>query len=113
MGVYLQIRVSAVTADPSQVKKAWPRLVRLAYPVEATPPREPFGVMELAATLLDLVHLDDIAVHGGFDPRPGIRAVGELARELDEALAARNPQTADSLSYAIEDALTELERGLG
>jgi hypothetical protein len=113
VGAFLQIRVSAVTADPAKVKKAWPQLVRLAYPVEATPSPEGLGVLELVATLEDRVRLDDIAVSGGFDPRPGIRAVAESARKLEEALASRNPQAADSLSYAIEDALSELERGLG
>lgn len=113
MGAILQIRVSAVTFDPSRVAGTWPRLLALAYPVEATAGQEMPGVLELVATLADRVRLDDLPAQDGFDPRPGIRAVSELALKLEAALADRDPRAADALSYAIEDGLTELERGLG
>jgi hypothetical protein len=113
MGAFLQIRVSAVTFDPGKVDKAWPGLVKLAFPTEATPPRERAGVLELVAALSDRLALGEVAESDGFDPRPGIRAASALAARLEEALAARDPQTADMLSYRIEDTLAELERGLG
>jgi|GEM_PF-1288466 len=113
MGAFLQIRVSAVTADPAKVARAWPRLIKLAYPLEGAASEASPGVLELAATLGDRLVLGEVAEKDGFDPRPGIRAVAAVSVRLEEALAARDPQTADSLSYEIEDALTELERGLG
>lgn len=112
MGAFLQIRVTAVTFDPGQVEKAWPRLVRLAYPVEATPPAQRPGVLELVETLMDKVRLDDLAVPDEFDPVPGIRAASDQAERLKAALAERDPQTADSLSYTLEESLWDLERGL-
>ena len=109
MGKFLQIRVSAVTYDASKVAAAYPRLCALAWPVEASAPAGSRGVLELAAALADRVRLGEPfpareAVLGGLKPVLAARD------GVENALANRDPQQADHFSYALEDALAELEK---
>ncbi|QLA15654.1 hypothetical protein [Desulfolutivibrio sulfoxidireducens] len=113
MGAILQIRVSAVTFDPRQVEKAWPRLVKLAWPPEATPPQGEPGVLELVTGLHDRLAFGDLAPQIRQNLEPGILRAAALKERLEQSLAARDPKTADSLSYQLEDVLLELERHVG
>lgn len=113
MGAILQIRVSAETADPRLVEKSWPRLAALAWPVEATPPSGPPGVLELVSGLHDRLAFGDLDPAVREALRPGIVRAAALKERLEQALAGRDPRTADSVSYQIEDTLRELERSLG
>ncbi len=113
MGAILQIRVSAETADPRRVEKSWPGLTALAWPVEATPPSGPPGVLELVSGLHDRLEFGDLDPEVREALKPGILRAAALKERLEQALAGRDPRTADSVSYQIEDTLWELERGLG
>ncbi|MFZ5813210.1 MAG: hypothetical protein ACOY4F_14325 [Thermodesulfobacteriota bacterium] len=113
MGAILQIRVSAETADPRLVEKSWPRLVALAWPVEATPPSGRPGVLELVSGLHDRLAFGDLDPGLREALGPGILRAQALKEGLEQALADRDPRTADRVSYQVEETLWELERGLG
>ncbi|MBG0789864.1 MAG: hypothetical protein H0S80_05125 [Desulfovibrionaceae bacterium] len=108
MGRYLQIRVSAWTFSEDEVEKAWPSLWKLVWGDggDAVPKK---GVMELALAVFDAVRA------GLVEPRVA-EALKDKADEADrlyhaigKALAARDPQKADRLSYELEDCLEALE----
>ena len=108
MGKYLQIRVSAWTFSEDEVRKAWPSLWRLIWGEggDAVPKK---GVMELALAVFD-------AVQAGLVEPKVAEALKDRAAEADglyhsveKALADRDPQTADRLSYELEDCLDALE----
>ncbi len=102
MGQYLQIRVSAETFDPAAVEKAWPRLCALAGGENR--------VLSLAEVLFDKVRFGDVPAELKDRLSPGLEKAAALAERLEAALADRDPQTADALSYELEDRLAELEK---
>jgi hypothetical protein len=110
MGKYLQIRVIAQTFDPAAAERRYERLYALAYPVAATPPAGPQGLLELVQALDDAVRLGDLP---GADRKallPGVERAMALKTALEAALGERDAHTADKLSYDLEDALAELEK---
>lgn len=114
MGKHLQIRVMAQTYDPEAPVRDWPVLcatARIAAGAQPGPPRD------VTADILLLVQ----ALHDSLNFGPwskdykqalasGMEEARRLARQLEAALADWDPRTADSLSYALEDALNKLER---
>lgn len=107
MGRLLQIRVSAWTYSEDDVEKAWPGLWALAWADPNVIPKK--GVLELAQAIFDGVRSGIIAK----EPREALLEKAEAAEELrfqiQDALAARDPQAADRLSYQLEDCLDALE----
>lgn len=108
MGKLLQIRVSAWTYSEDEVRKTWPALWKLVWGEggDAVPRK---GVVELAQAVFD-------AVRAGLIPkeqREVLRDKADKAEELrfkfEDALAARQPKEADTISYELEDCLDALE----
>ncbi len=110
MGTFLQIRVSARTYDEAAAEARYKRLYALAWPVEATPAAGPRGLLELAAALDDRVRLGGLPAPERAALLPGVEKAMALKAALEAALGDRDPGTADRLSYALEDALAELEK---
>jgi hypothetical protein len=108
MGRYLQIRVTATTYDPVEAEKAFPRLYDLAWPVAATAPAEPRGLLELTQALDDRVRLGELPQRTVL--LPGVERAMAAKAALEAALSERDARTADRVSYALEDALAELEK---
>jgi hypothetical protein len=110
MGRVLTIRVSASTYDVRDVETRWPALCRLAWPRrERGDP--PGGVLELVQALHDQVRFsDDMDEPAKEALGQGVQETARLAAALEEALADRDPQAADKLSYDIEDRLDGLEK---
>lgn len=111
MGKILQIRVSANTYEPDDVYRAWPRLSRMAWGDKPFAQNASIGVRELVTVL------NDKWKFGNEWPETAQAAVGgvvpglkNLDQELEAALAERQPDVADRLSYKMEDALDELEK---
>lgn len=108
MGTVLQIRVSAETYSEDEVRRKWPALWALVWGEggDAVPRK---GVLELAQAVFNAVRAGLIPADRAEALRDGAEAVEALRFRLQDALAARNPQAADKLSYAIEDGLDALE----
>jgi hypothetical protein len=110
MGKVLTIRVTASTYDVQEVAQRWPTLCRLAWPNRLRN-EDPDGVLELAAALRDQTRFnDDMSREAKELLGDGAARAAQLARALEDALADRNPQAADKLSYEIEDCLDGLEK---
>ncbi len=110
MGRILQIRVLAQTYRPRDVERAWPRLCALAWPEPLARPDEIMGVLELISVLDDQFQFGPLAPEVKADLGPGLRKTTGLKSELESALADRRPSLADSLSYALEEALDAMEK---
>ena len=108
MGTVLQIRVQAETYSEDEVRRKWPALWELVWGDggDAIPKK---GVVELAQAVFNAVRAGLVDSAKADALRDGAEAVEELRFKLQDALAARNPQEADKLSYRIEDALSDLE----
>lgn len=108
MGTVLQIRVQAVTFSEDEARRKWPALWELVWGDggEAIPKK---GVVELALAVYNAVRAGLIDSAKADALRDGAEALEALRFQLQDALAARNPQDADKLSYRIEDGLTDLE----
>ncbi|WP_419787664.1 hypothetical protein [Pseudodesulfovibrio sp.] len=108
MGTVLQVRVMAETYSEDEVKKAWPALWDLVWEDggDAIPKK---GVLELVQAVYNAVRAGLVSSDKADALSDGAEAAEDLRFKLQDALAARNPQEADRLSYAIEDALDELE----
>lgn len=107
MGRFLQIRVSAVTFSEGDVEKAYNALWKLAWQDPNVIPKK--GVPELAAAVYD-------GVRAGLYDKDKIEKLKDkaeeaenLRRSLVNALNDRDPQTADKLTYQLEDCLEALE----
>ncbi|NJB67184.1 hypothetical protein GGQ74_000824 [Desulfobaculum xiamenense] len=113
MGKILQIRVSAGTPYPDDVKRAWPRLFSLAWPETKTPVAPgggPCGVMELVLALDDQVRfgIKDKKLTAAL--REDLDRALALKERLEAALGDWKPGDANALSVELEDALDTLER---
>ncbi|GAB6176256.1 hypothetical protein JCM16814_11470 [Desulfobaculum senezii] len=112
MGKILQIRVSASTPYPDDVKRAWPRLFAIAWPETDAPVTagggQP-GVVELVTALDDQVRfgLKDKELKATL--REGLDTALGLVANLDAALGDWNPGEANAISVRLEDALDALE----
>ena len=109
MGRFIQVRVSAATYDPAAAEAAFPKLYALAWPVEATQPAGPRGLLELVPALDDRVRLGE-AFAEREAMREGLAPLLAARDALEAALADRDPRAADRFSYVLEDALAELEK---
>lgn len=110
MGRYLQIRVTVSTYDEAAAEERFKKLYALAWPVAATAPEGPRGLLELTAALDDRVRLGDLPGQDRDALLPGVRRATELKDAIEAALGERDPKTADKLTYDLEDALADLEK---
>ena len=110
MGRFLQIRLTAGTFDPEESARRWPRLVALAWPVGRPGPRPEPGVVELAEALHEQYHFGEWDSGLKQDLGSAVEGVFAVRKTLEEALADWRPKDADKASYALEDALDELEK---
>lgn len=110
MGRFLQIRVTVATWDRDGAAAAFPRLYALAWPVEPTPPAGPQGLLELVQALDERIRLGEVPGADRSAMLPALTRAMAAKTALEAALAERDPHTADRLTYAVEDALAELEK---
>lgn len=108
MGRFLQIRVQAATVSEDDVAKEWPSLYALVWGEggESIPKK---GVLELAQAVFDGVRAGLIEKDKADKLKEQAEKVEDLRFKMVDALNARDPQTADKLSYEIEDCLESLE----
>lgn len=108
MGKYLQIRVSAWTFSEDDVEKAWPSLWKLIWGEggDAVPKK---GVMELALAVYDAIRAGLVESKVVEALKDGADEADRLYHAVEKALADRDPQAADKLSYELEDCLDALE----
>lgn len=108
MGKVLQIRVSAWTFSEDEVQKTWPKLWKLIWGEggDAIPKK---GVLELALAVFNAVRGALVSPAAAEALKEKAEEVESLRLDMESALASRNPQKADSLSYEIEDCLDALE----
>lgn len=108
MGQLLQIRVSAWTFSESEVEKTWPSLWKLIWGEggDAIPKK---GVLELAQAVFDAVRAGLISDAAADALKEKATVAEDLRFKIEKALNARDPQTADKLTYEIEDCLDTLE----
>ena len=107
MGRFLQVRVSAVTYSEDEVEKAYNRLWKLAWQEPNIIPEK--GVPELAQAIFDGVRSGLIAADKADKLRAKAEEAEDLRLQLVDALNARDPKKADTLTYALEDSLEALE----
>ena len=112
MGKVLQIRVSAWTYDEEEVVEAWPRLCVLVWSQldKWGPVGMKRGVAELAEYLPDALRFSDLPEEVKKMLRPGTEKVSAVLNEMRSALASWDPRRANTLSDALEEALSELEK---
>ncbi len=112
MGKILQIRVSAWTYDEDEVLRAWPRLCAAVWPEvdKWAPVGSKHGVMELAASLPDVVRFGSWSDDLKSRTSDAVRNVETYKEQLEQALADWKPEEANRLSDRLEEALTALER---
>ena len=110
MGKALQVRVSATTWDTDLLEKLWPGLYALAHSVPVRQERE--GVLEMVQTLDEASRFMDWPQNRKDALAPGIARCAQLKTELEAALAAWDPRTANALSDTLEDELDKLEQAL-
>ncbi|MFW5487180.1 MAG: hypothetical protein ACNI3A_01960 [Desulfovibrio sp.] len=109
MGKILQIRVTAQTFKTEDVEKVWPKLYATAWPDAPRGVRQPGGVPELVDELEDQFRFGDIPADVKAELEKAIPALMECKTKMQDALADWDPATADTLSYQLEDLLSELE----
>ncbi|WP_031387606.1 hypothetical protein [Desulfonatronum thiodismutans] len=110
MGKVLQIRVSATTYDPDEVYRQWPALSRLSWGEKHYADLKVVGVRELVAALEDKWKFgEDWPQDLKNSLAKDVGALRELDRRLEDALADRQADAADRITYELEDALDELE----
>lgn len=107
MGRFLQVRVSAVTFSEDEVEKNYKSLWNLAWQDPSIIPKK--GVMELAHAIYDGVRGGLIEADRRDKLQDKAEEVEKLRLDLVEAINSRDPQTADKLTYALEDCLEALE----
>ena len=112
MGKILQVRVSAWTYDEDEVVEAWPRLCALVWSQldKWGPAGMKRGVAELAEYLPDAMRFSDLPEEVKKELRPGVEKVTSVLNEMRSALASWDPRRANTLSDALEEALSELEK---
>lgn len=108
MGRLLQIRVKAVTVSEADVAREWPSLVDLVWGEggDAIPRK---GVMELAQAVFDAVRAGLIDKDKADKLRDKADEAEALRFKLVDAINARDPKLADTVSYELEDCLESME----
>ena len=112
MGKVLQVRVWASTYSEDEVQSEWPKLFELAFPEAQQRFVAKAGVVEMIETLVDACRFADWNEELKDYAKEPLDALFALRKELEEALADWNPQRANQLTDAIEDALSDLEKGI-
>lgn len=110
MGRVLQIRVSASTYRPEDVKKNWPRLFDLAWPEADVHEPVRVGVLELVDRLSNESRLGDWSRELKQDLEQGVSRLVYLKTQLESALGDWKPQEANQLSNDLEGLLDQVER---
>ena len=112
MGRILQIRVSAWTYDEEEVLQAWPKLCALVWSQldQWGPAGMKRGVTELAGYLPDALRFSDLPDDVKKLLFPGVKKVAGILDDMRKALADWDPRKANTLSDALEEALSELEK---
>ena len=118
MGKHLQIRVSAATFRPEDIKKAWPALHAIAWP-DPPPADTPAGPLFATRGVLELVEALDNGRRFHSWPkelveltRDGIDTCLALKDRLEQALADWKPAEANTLSDELEERLAELDKSV-
>ncbi len=110
MGKILQVRVSVATYDPDDVYRRWPELSRLAWGEKQSADFKDVGVRQLTSVLEDKWKFgEDWAQDLKNFLARDVGVLRELDRRLEDALADRQADAADRITYELEDALGELE----
>lgn len=109
MGNVLQIRVMAKTYDESQVEKTWPHLVAMTWEQPRSEGR-PHGVIELVEDLKDKLELGMLSKPDEQDLGEVIRKAFNLKLQLEDALGNWKATEANTISFALEDFLDDLEK---
>ncbi len=91
------------------MERAWPSLVRLAWP-DGMPPQGRRGVVELGEALFGRLSLGMLSREAESALDAGLRKAEALKERFLAALADRKPSEADRLGYELEDCLMELEQ---
>jgi len=107
MGRILQIRVSAVTVSEDDVEKSYKSLWKMAWQDPDIMPQK--GVLDLTEAIYDGVRAGLFPKDQADKLKDKAEAAESIRRNLVEALNSRDPQTADKLSYDLEDCLEQLE----
>jgi hypothetical protein len=112
VGKVLQIRVSAWTYDEDEVIAAWPKLAALVWGQldQWGPAGMKRGVTELAEYLPDAVKFSELSADTKKRLRPGAEKAAAILEDMRTALASWDPRRANTLSDALEEALTALEK---
>ena len=110
MGKALQIRVSAATWNVALLEELWPALYELAKTIPARQEKE--GVLEMVRALDEGLRFMDWPGARKDRLADGIGRCARLKQELEEALAAWDPRTANALSDKLEEELDKLEQAL-
>jgi len=110
MGKVLQVRVSAMTYDPEDVYRQWPGASKLAWGEKALADLKSVGVRELSFVLRDKWKFSENWPQDlKTSLATGVAVLQDLDQDLEDALADRQADAADRITYALEDALDELE----
>ena len=112
MGRILQIRVSAWTYDEDEVLQAWPKLCAFVWSQldQWGPAGMKRGVTELAGYLPDALRFSELPDDVKRALLPGVKNVAAILEDMRKALADWDPRKANTLSDALEEALSELEK---
>ncbi|SMF20755.1 hypothetical protein [Desulfovibrio gilichinskyi] len=109
MGNVLQIRVMAKTYDESQVEKSWPCLVALTW-AEPRSEGRPHGVIELVEDLKDKFELGMLPKAEEQELGESIKKAFKFKLQIEDALGDWKATEANTVSFALEDLLDDLEK---
>lgn len=136
MGKLLDIRVTAQTYNEEDVAKTWPRLSALVWPqwfsklgldrvvkdlpgysiglgaVEKSLGARKHGVVELAEALPDLIKFSELPEAVKQALQEPVQEITKINADLAAALGDWDAKKASSLSYALEEALSQAEQNL-
>ena len=110
MGKALQIRVSASTWNVDLLEELWPAICELVQEIPVRPGQ--LGVLEMVQALDEGCRFMKWSASLKDAIAPGIARCARLKNELEEALAAWDPRTANALSDKLEEELDKLEQAL-
>lgn len=113
MGDVLQIRVSASTYDERDVTRRWPRATTLAWGDRE--PVGPRGVLELVETLADVIEFADVPFTDDAarsNVSDALALTTRKKQQLEAHLADWQASEANAASYALEEALDDVEKAV-
>jgi hypothetical protein len=109
MGNVLQIRVMAKTYDESQVENSWPHLVAMTWADPRVEGRA-HGVIELVEDLKDKFELGMLSTTEEQELGDSIKKAFNFKLQLEDALGDWKATEANTVSFALEDLLDDLEK---